>query len=80
MLQKGISMLTLKVYKDEDKLREISVEDNNFLLVQNGNYGPVYDTDNFAFLRIDEKHVINQRYLQTIRKLYTKFDKYLYTL
>ena len=47
-------MLTLKVYKDEDKLREISVEDNNFLLVQNGNYGPVYDTDNFAFLRIDQ--------------------------
>lgn len=75
-------MLHLQVYQEgqQEALREIDVEGNNFLLVQNGMMGPVYDTGNFRYLKIDEKHVINQRYLDTVRELYRKFDKYLYTL
>ena len=74
-------MLILKVCnKDGKTLRNINVENNNFLLVQNGMTGPVYDTENFGYLRIDDKHVISQRYLDIIRNLYMKFDKYLYTL
>lgn len=75
-------MLHLQVYQEgqQEALREIEVEGNNFLLVQNGMMGPVYDTENFRYLKIDEKHVINQRYLDTVRELYRKFDKYLYTL
>lgn len=75
-------MLHLQVYKEgqQEALREIEVEGNNFLLVQNGMMGPVYDTGNFRYLKIDEKHVINQWYLDTIRELYDKFNKYLYTL
>lgn len=73
-------MMNLKVYKDGDEIRNIEVENNNFLLVHNGMTGPVYDTENFGYLRIDDKHVISQRYLDIIRALYTKFDKYLYTL
>lgn len=73
-------MLNLQVYRDEEKLREIEIENNNFLLVHNGSYGPMYDTDNFGYLKIDDKHVISQRYLSIVKDLYTKFNKYLYTL
>lgn len=74
-------MLILKVCDENEKtLRTINVENNNFLLVQNGMTGPVYDTEDFRYLRINDKHVISQRYLDIIRELYLKFDKYLYTL
>ena len=74
-------MLILKVCDEHEKtLRTINVENNNFLLVQNGMTGPVYDTEDFRYLRINDKHVISQRYLDIIRELYLKFDKYLYTL
>ena len=74
-------MLILKVCNESgETLRTIDVENNNFLLVQNGMTGPVYDTEDFGYLRIDDKHVISQRYLNVIRKLYLKFDRYLYTL
>ncbi len=75
-------MLQVQVYKEgeQEALREIEVKGNNFLLVQNGEMGPIYDTENFRYLKIDGKHIINQRYLDIIQKLYRKFDKYLYTL
>lgn len=73
-------MLELKVMEDAQEIRSIHVENNNFLLVQNGEYGPVYDTENFKYLRIDDKHVISQRYLHIIKALYQKFDRYLYSL
>lgn len=73
-------MLNLKVYKDNREVRNIEVENNNFLLVQNGMMGPVYDTENFKYLKIDDKHIISQGYLDIIKQLYVKFDKYLYSL
>ena len=73
-------MLTLKVYRENQELREIPIESNNFLVVHNGNTGPRYDTENLSWLKIDDKHVINQRYMPIIRDLYEKFDRYLYTL
>lgn len=73
-------MLNLKVCKDGQEIRDIEVENNNFLLVQNGITGPVYDKENFGYLRIDNKHVISQRYSDIIKALYLKFDRYLYTL
>lgn len=73
-------MLSVKVYKENEEIRDIDVKSNNFLLVHNGEMGPVYDTGNFRYLKIDEKHVINQRYLDIVKALYQKFDKYLYTL
>ena len=73
-------MLDIRVLKDGQEVRNIEIEGNNFLLVQNGAHGPLYDTENFKWLRIDDKHVISQRYLDTVRALYDKFDRYLYTL
>lgn len=73
-------MLNLKVYKDNQEVRNIEVENNNFLLVQNGMMGPVYDTENFKYLKIDDKHIISQGYLDIVKQLYVKFDKYLYSL
>lgn len=73
-------MLNLKVYKDGQEIRNIEVENNNFLLVQNGMTGPVYDTENFKYLKIDDKHIISQGYLGIIKRLYLKFDRYLYSL
>ncbi len=73
-------MLTLKVFKDDEMIRTIDVENNNFLLAQNGNTGPIYDYEDFNWFRIDDKHIINQRYMPVIKALYQKFDRYLYAL
>ena len=76
-------MMRMEIYKGEgtdNKVRDIEVNGNNFLLVQNGEMGPIYDTDDFRYLKIDDKHVIRQQYMDTVRRLYEKFDKYLYTL
>lgn len=73
-------MLNVKVYKNTEEIREIKVKSNNFLLVQNGEMGPVYDTDNFRYLRIDDRHVISQGYLEIVKSLYRKYDRYLYNL
>lgn len=73
-------MLTLKVFKDDEEIRTIDIENNNFILAHNGSTGPVYDYENFNWFKIDEKHIINQRYMPIIKDLYEKFDRYLYTL
>lgn len=73
-------MLTLKVFKDSEVLRTIDVENNNFILAHNGNGGPIYDKENLMWLKLDDKHIINQRYMPVIKALYEKFDRYLYTL
>lgn len=73
-------MLNVKVYRENEEIREIGVESNNFLLVQNGEVGPDYDMDNFRYLKIDEKHVINQSYLEAAKALCVKFSKYLYAV
>lgn len=45
-------MLDIRVLKDGQEVRNIEIEGNNFLLVQNGAHGPLYDTENFKWLRI----------------------------
>ncbi|MDD6476810.1 MAG: hypothetical protein PUF69_03605 [Eubacteriales bacterium] len=40
-------MLDIRVLKDGQEVRNIEIERNNFLLVQNGAHGPLYDTENF---------------------------------
>ena len=40
-------MLDIRVLKDGQEVRNIEIEGNNFLLVQNGAHGPLYDTEKF---------------------------------
>lgn len=72
--------MKIKVFdNDNNEVREISISDNNFLLVSNGGsgIGPEYD-NKFRFLKMDDQHIINQSYQERADQLVAKYNSILY--
>ncbi len=71
-------MIDIEVKKGENT-RNIKVEGNNFLFIAagDGQSGPWRDDKDFERLFLDEKHIINQRYIKNVEDLLQKYSTYL---
>ena len=65
--------------KKGDQSRKIDCESNNFIFIGagDGQAGPWRDDENFERMYLDEKHIINQRYIRNVEELIRKYSVYL---
>lgn len=73
-------MTDLRLFIDNEERETISLESTTFMVVKNGDMGVVCCRDRLRYLKLDEKHVISQGYIETVKQLADRYSPYLYQL
>ncbi len=73
-------MTDLRLFIDNKEHETIPLESATFAIIKNGDMGAVCVRDRLRYLKLDERHVISQGYIETIKQLADRYSPYLYQL
>ncbi|QAT43464.1 hypothetical protein [Aminipila luticellarii] len=73
-------MTDLRLFIDNEERETIPLESATFMVVKNGDMGAICCRDRLRYLKLDEKHVISQGYIETIKQLAERYSPYLYQI
>ena len=69
--------IELKVYEDGKEIRSIEPGDDNFTVLYNTDYGVACDRADAVYLKFDEKHILDMRYMEVVYDLIKKYNTLL---